>query len=137
MPTWIATLADPLLELVSGRLVTGGVLQRGGRGLFGVGGARFPALDLLASARPQVRLTYMLRHPHDMDPTGAMCAALLGSVGAQKALDVDGDRARIRTGVDLATESLPGDLRRLLVGVEVACEAQSLPPSLRLRPTEA
>lgn len=136
VPTWIATLADTVVGFVAGRLVASGVLQRGGRGLFGVGAARFPALDLLASARPHVRLAHMLRHPREMDRPGAVCAALLGAIGAQKVLDVDRDRAVVRAAVAGATDSLPDDLRGLLVGVEVACEVQSLPPSLRLRPSE-
>lgn len=132
VPTWILTLGGPVVELVADQLRAQGVVRRAGRGLFGLGPERFPAANLLASARPRIRLEHMIRYPRGMDRAGAVCAALVGAVDAHRVLAVDGDRAQVREAVDAATASLPEDLRTLLAGVEAA---QSMPPFLRMRPT--
>lgn len=134
---WVGALADHFLDTVSSRLVAAGVVARGGRGLLGRGTPRFPAVDLLASARPRVHLEHKLRRPGDLDDGAAVCAAVLVAVGAERSLDVDGDRAAVRAGIAAAHDRLPPDVHRLLTGLEVATAAHSLPPSLRLRPSDA
>ncbi len=135
VPTWLGVLGDALYELVAARLVGAGILVRS-RGLVGRS-FRYPAANLLAAAGPRVRLEHMVRRPRDRDVSGAVCAALLGAVGAAGALETDGSRRSMRRTLTGIAESLPEDLRNLVMSVEVAHESGSLPPSLRLRPSSA
>lgn len=137
VPSWVAALADPLFDLVATRLVDEGVVHRAGRGLLGRGPERFPSVDLLRAAGPRVRLEHMLREPDELDPAGSVCAAVLGALGADRVLDVDGDRAAVRRAIAAVTDSLPVDLRSLLTGLEVAHASGALPPSLRLRVSDS
>jgi hypothetical protein len=64
---WIETFADVLYELVGRRLIAAGVVRResGGRQLMRKRPDRFPAVDLLAAARPRLRVEHMLRSPEE------------------------------------------------------------------------
>jgi hypothetical protein len=135
VPTWVGALAEPLLDTVAVRVARAGIVGRGGRGLFGRGAERFPARNLLTSARPRVRLEHMLRHPRSLDRPTAAVAAVLGAVGAERSLDVDGSREVVRAGLAAARDRLPADLAELVSGVEAA-NAAPPPSSLRLRPSD-
>jgi Golgi phosphoprotein 3 (GPP34) len=135
VPTWLGAIGDALYELIAARLVGTGILVRT-RGLVGRA-HRYPAANLLAAAGPRVRLEHMVRSPRERDVPGAVCAALLGAVGAAGALETDGSRRSMRRTLAAIAESLPADLRSLVMSVEVAHESGSLPPSLRLRPSTA
>jgi Golgi phosphoprotein 3 (GPP34) len=127
--TWLGAIGDAMYELVANRLVKAGILARS-RGLVGRV-HRYPAADLLAAAGPRVRLEHMVRRPRERDTEGAVCAALLGAVGAAGVLETDGSRRSMRRNLAGIAESLPADLRRLVMSVEVAHESGSLPPSGR------
>ena len=133
--TWLGAIGDALYELVAARLVGTGILVRT-RGLVGRA-HRYPAANLLAAAGPRVRLEHMVREPRERDVPGAVCAALLGAIGAAGALETDGSRRSMRRTLAAIAESLPADLRSLVMSVEVAHESGSLPPSLQLRPSTA
>jgi Golgi phosphoprotein 3 (GPP34) len=133
VPTWLGAIGDALYELVAARMVGAGILVRS-RGLVGRT-QRYPAANLLAAAGPRVRLEHMVRRPRERDLPGAVCAALLGAVGAVGVLEIDGGRRSMRRTLNGIAEALPDDLRRLVMSVEVAHESGSLPPSLRLRPS--
>ncbi len=135
VPTWLAAIGDALYELVAARLVGSGILVRS-RGLVGRT-HRYPAANLLAAAGPRVRLEHMVRKPRECDVPGAVCAALLGAVGATGALEIDGGRRSMRRTLAAIAETLPADLRSMVMSVEVAHESGTLPPSLRLRPSTA
>ncbi|WP_219418860.1 GOLPH3/VPS74 family protein [Pseudonocardia nigra] len=137
VPVWVAALAERLFDLVAGRLTNAGIVHRtGGPGLLRRSAQRFAATDLLAAARPRLRLEHMLRTPQELDVPSAACAAVLAAVGADRVLDVDGDRAAIRQVIAAARTSLPVDLRNLVTGLEVAHASAELPPSLRLRTSD-
>lgn len=133
--TWLSAIGDAQFELVAARLTGSGILMRI-RGRMGRAN-RFPAANLLAAAGPRVRLEHMVRRPRGRDVEGSVCAALRAAVGATGTLDVDGDRRATRAGVAALTEALPVDLRSLAMSVEVAHASGSLPPSIRLRPSNA
>lgn len=114
---WVGALGEPLVEAVAARVVGAGIVGRGGRGLLGRGAERFPARDLLTSARPRVRLEHMLRHPRSLDRPTAAVAAVLGAVGAERSLDVDGSREVVRDGIAAARDRLPTDLAELVAGL--------------------
>lgn len=135
VPTWLAAIGDALYELVAARLVGADILVRS-RGLVGRT-HRYPATNLLAAAGPRVRLEHMVRRPRERDVPGAVCAALLGAIAAGGVLEIDGSRRSMRRTLAAIAESLPVDLRSLVMSVEVAHESGSLPPSLRLRPSTA
>jgi hypothetical protein len=135
VPTWLAAIGDALYELVAARLLGTGILARS-RGLIGRS-PRYPAANLLAAVGPRIRLEHMVRRPRDRDPEGTVCAALLGAIGAAGTIDVDASRRATRRGLAELTETLPVDLRSLVMSVEVAHASGSLPPSLRLRPSNA
>lgn len=118
--TWVEALSGPLVEMVAARVVGAGIVGRGGRGLFGRGAERFPARDLLTCARPRVRLEHMLRHPRGFDRPTAACAAVLGAVGAERVLDVDGSRTVVRDGLAAARAMLPAELGELVDGLAAA-----------------
>jgi hypothetical protein len=135
VPTWLAAIGDALFELVAARLTTSGILMRT-RGITGRAN-RFPAANLLAAAGPRVRLEHMVRRPRERDVEGSVCAALLAAVGAAGTLAVDDNRKATRAGLAALTDALPVDLRSLAMSVEVAHASGSLPPSIRLRPSNA
>lgn len=116
--TWVGTLGEPLVDMVAARVVSAGIVGRGGRGPFGRGAVRYPARNLLTSARPRVRLEHMLRHPRSLDLPTAAVAAVLAAVGAERSLDVDGTRAVVRDGLATARERLPADLAALVADLE-------------------
>jgi hypothetical protein len=125
---WIDTLSEVLYELVARRLVDDGVVRReqGGRQLMRRRPDRFPATDLLAAARPRLRLEHMLRTPQEFDLSGAILAVLVGSVGVETVLDPEIDRAVARELMTRLEENFPADLRVLIEGVEAAVSAVSL-----------
>lgn len=135
VPTWLAAIGDALYELVAARMVGTGILVRS-RGLVGRA-YRYPAANLLAAAGPRVRLEHMVRRPRERDLPGAVCAALLGAIGGAGALETDGSRRSMRRTLAAIAESLPTELRSLVMGVEVAHGSGSLPPSVQLRPSTA
>lgn len=135
VPTLVAELAGPLLESVAAGVTGAGIVGRGGRGLFGRGAERYPARDLLTSARPRVRLEHMLRHPRSLDRPTAAVAAVLGAVGAERSLDVDGSREVVRAGIAAARDLLPADLAELVAGVAAATAGPLPPPSPGVRPS--
>jgi hypothetical protein len=137
VPVWVATLADRLFDLLATLLVTEGIVRRSPGSRLVRSSDRFPAQDLLAAAGPRLRLEHALRSPGDLDITSSIVAALLGSIGAGRVLDADGNRGAIRRRIEEVTASLPVDLRDLIIGMEVAHASGELPPSLRLRTTDS
>ena len=125
---WIDTFSEVLYELVARRLVDEGVVRReaGGRQLMRRRPDRFPATDLLAAARPRLRLEHMLRTPQEFDLPGAIIAVLVGAVGAETVLDPEIDRTGVRELVTRLEENLPADVRALVDGVRAAVAAVSL-----------
>lgn len=137
VPVWVATLADRLFELLATLLISEGVVRRvTNKRLLGRAADSFPAQNLLAAAGPRLRLEHALRSPEDLDITYAIVAALLGSIGAARVLDTDGDRGATRRRIEEVTASLPLDLHDLIIGMEVAHASGELPPSLRLRTSD-
>lgn len=134
VPIWLSAIGDALQVLVADRLVGAGIVAHTTR-FFGRVHC-YPATDLLASAGPRVRLEHMVRHPEDGDTPGALCAALLAAVGARRVVNVDGPRRDTRRGFDALTATLPVEMHSLVMSVEVAYAAGSLPPTLRLRPRD-
>jgi hypothetical protein len=125
---WVETLREVLYELIARRLVAEGVVRReqGGRQLMRKRPDRFPATDLLAAARPRLRLEHMLRTPHEFDLPGAVMAVLIGALGVEAVLDPELDRAATRELMGELEENLPVDLRALVDGVRTAVTAISL-----------
>ena len=125
---WIDTFREVLYELVARRLVDEGVVRReqGGRQLMRRRPDRFPATDLLAAARPRLRLEHMLRTPQEFDLPGAIIAVLVGAVGAETVLDPEIDRNATRELLTRLEENLPEDVRSLVEGVRAAVAAVSL-----------
>ncbi|HVH23880.1 MAG TPA: GPP34 family phosphoprotein [Pseudonocardia sp.] len=120
---WIDALGEPLYELVARQLVDDGTVrrQRGGRRLLGRAADRFPSAELLRAAGPRLQLERMLRHSEEeIDLETTILAAVLGALRVEHTIDVDGDRAAVKAAVAAAADSLPIDLRSLLVGVEAS-----------------
>jgi hypothetical protein len=125
---WVETFGEMLPELIARQLVAAGVIRReeGGRQLLRRRPDRFPATDLLAAARPRLRLEHMLRTPQEFDLPGAVVAVLIGALGAEVLLDPELDRATTRDLIGRLRANLPADLRDLMEGVEAAVAAISL-----------
>jgi hypothetical protein len=125
---WVETLAEMLPELVARQLIVDGVVRReeGGRQLMRRRPDRFPATDLLAAARPRLRLEHMLRTPQEFDLSGAVLAVLVGVLGVEPTLDPNIDRAETRELIDRLRTHMPSDLQNLIDGVEAAVAAASL-----------
>ena len=125
---WVETFRDVLHELVVRRLIAEGVVRReeGGRQLMRRRPDRFPAIDLLAAARPRLRVEHMLRNPQEFDLSGAVLAVLIGALGVESVLDPEIDRAEARELMSRLEENLPADLRALVEGVRTAVAAISL-----------
>jgi len=132
VPVWLAAIGDAVAELVAARLVEAGILVRT-RSLVRRR-SRYPAINLLASAGPRVRLEHMVHTPEESDIASATCAALVDAVGAGRVLQGEAPRRDLRRGLTALGALLPPDLRSLVMSVEVAHASGSLPPSLRLRP---
>jgi hypothetical protein len=125
---WVETLQEVLYELIGRRLINDGVVRReqGGRQLMRRRPDRFPATDLLAAARPRLRLEHMLRTPQEFDLPGAILAVLVGAVGVETVLDPEIDRTAARELMTRLEENFPADLRALIEGVRAAAVAVSL-----------
>jgi hypothetical protein len=125
---WVDTFRDVLYELVARGLIDEGVVRRedGGRQLMRRRPDRFPATDLLAAARPRLRMEHMLRTPQEFDLTGAVLAVLVGALGVESVLDPEIDRTTARELIGRLEENLPVDLRSLVEGVRAAVAAVSL-----------
>ena len=125
---WVETLVEMLPELVARQLIVDGVVRReeGGRQLMRRRPDRFPATDLLAAARPRLRLEHMLRTPQEFDLSGAVLAVLVGVLGVEPTLDPNIDRADTRELIDRLRTHMPSDLQNLIEGVEAAVAAASL-----------
>jgi Golgi phosphoprotein 3 (GPP34) len=116
---WVETLQEVLYELIGRR-------EQGGRQLMRRRPDRFPATDLLAAARPRLRLEHMLRTPQEFDLPGAILAVLVGAVGVETVLDPEIDRTAARELMTRLEENFPADLRALIEGVRAAAVAVSL-----------
>jgi len=125
---WIETFADVLYELVGRRLVAAGVVRReaGGRQLMRKRPDRFPAVDLLAAARPRLRVEHMLRRPEEFDLPGAVVAVLIEALDSHSVLDPELDRAAIRELSAQLEANLPVHLHAVVQGVRAAVAAVSL-----------
>ncbi len=125
---WVETFGGVLPELVARRLVAEGVVrhERGGRQLVRRRADRYPATDLLAAARPRLRLEHMLRTPQEFDLSGAVLAVVVRALGVESLLDPDLDRGTTRELVGRLEANLPGDLRVLVEGMRGAVAAVSL-----------
>ena len=65
---WTDSLAEPLYELIATRLQDLGIVRREvGGGLVRRKPDRFPGVDLLAAARPRMRLERMIGSPRELD----------------------------------------------------------------------
>lgn len=120
--TWVDGLGDVVYELEARRLVTDQVVRRvpGSRRVVRRGPDHFPAVDLLKSAGPRVRLEHMLRHPEDLDPAGTVVAGIIRAVDADRVLDVDRNRVAVKNSLDAAARRMPPDLMSLVDGVQSA-----------------
>jgi Golgi phosphoprotein 3 (GPP34) len=125
---WVETFAEMLPELIARQLVGDGVVRReeGGRQLMRRRPDRYPATDLLAAARPRLRLEHMLRTPQEFDLSGAVLAVLVGALGIESILDPELDRATARELIGRLRTRLPADLRDLIEGTEATAAAISL-----------
>ena len=125
---WVETFAEMLPELIARQLVGEGVVRReeGGRQLMRRRPDRYPATDLLAAARPRLRLEHMLRTPQEFDLSGAVLAVLVGALGIESILDPELDRATARELIGRLRTRLPADLRDLIEGTEATAAAISL-----------
>jgi hypothetical protein len=120
---WTISLAEPLYELIARRLLDMKVVHReSGGGLVRRKPDRFPGNDLLAAARPRMRLERMIRSPRELDLPGAFTAALLWALGAEGALDEEVDRDAAAEVVRQVNEHLPADLHALLTGARAALD---------------
>jgi hypothetical protein len=118
---WTETLADPLYEWIAHRLEAMGVVRREtGGGLVRRRPDRFRGTDLLAAARPRLRLERMIRSPRELDLPGAFTVTLLWTLGAEGVLDPDIDRIAVRELVRQVNEHLPADLHTVLNGARAA-----------------
>lgn len=137
VPVWVATLSDRLFDLLATLLAGEGIVRRvPGPRVLGRAGDRYLAQDLLAAAGPRLRLEHALRTPSELDLSSQVVAALIGSIGATRAIDPDGNRRAVRRRVEEITKGLRLDLRDLIIGMEVAHASGELPPSLRLRTSD-
>jgi hypothetical protein len=120
---WTDTLAQPLYDLISQRLEEMGVVRReGGGGLVRRKPDRFPGVDLLAAARPRMRLERMIQSPREIDLPGAFTASLLWALGVEGVLDPEIDRSAARELVRQVNEHLPADLHTVLAGARAAAD---------------
>ncbi|MCO1656943.1 GOLPH3/VPS74 family protein [Pseudonocardia humida] len=120
---WADSLAQPLYDLISRRLESLGVVRReSGGGLVRRKPDRFPGVDLLAAARPRMRLERMIGSPRELDLPGAFTASLLWTLGLEGVLDPEIDRSAARELVRQVNEHLPADLHTVLAGVRAAAE---------------
>lgn len=120
---WTDSLAQPLYELISQRLEEMGVVRReDGGGLVRRKPDRFPGVDLLAAARPRMRLERMIRSPREIDLPGAFTASLLWALGVEGVLDPEIDRSAARDLVHQVNEHLPADLHTVLAGARAAAD---------------
>jgi hypothetical protein len=118
---WVESLADPLYELTARRLEEMGIVRReAGGGLVRRKPDRFPGVDLLAAARPRMRLERMIRSPKELDLPGAFTVSLLWTLGADGALDPEIDKNAARELVQQVDEHLPADLHSVLAGARAA-----------------
>lgn len=126
--SWVEAFTGVLFEQVADLLVREGVIRRvpGGRVLLRQRPDRFPALDLLRSAGPRLRLEHMLRSPKELDTRGMALAGIFRALEMERVLDVDRDRADVKASVGQAADRLPIDLRSLVDGVGQAVSAISL-----------
>jgi hypothetical protein len=125
---WVESFCELLPELIARQLVAAGVVRHepGGRQLMRRRADRYPSTDLLAAARPRLRLEHMLRTPQDFDLSGAVLAVLIGALGAEALLDPELDRAATRELIGRLRTHLPAVLQELMEGVEAAVAAISL-----------
>ena len=138
VPVWVATLADRLFDLLASLLASEGIVRRApGSRLIRRSSDSYPAQDLLAAAGPRLRLEHALRSPADLDLPSQVVAALIGSIGAGRAIDLDGNRGAVRRRIEEITGALRLDLRDLIIGMEVAHASGELPPSLRLHTSDS
>lgn len=120
--TWVESLGPAVNEFVARGLLDDGVVRVERRRAFGRGGVRYPALDLLRASSPRVRLLHMLNHPAAFDLQGALCAAIVGVLGAERVFEIDID-SRLFTDLDAG---LPTAMRTLLAGLAASVAAVSL-----------
>jgi hypothetical protein len=120
---WTDSLAQPLYELISQRLEEMGVVRReSGGGLVRRKPDRFPGVDLLAAARPRMRLERMISSPREIDLPGAFTASLLWALGVEGVLDPEIDRSAARELVRQVNEHLPADLHTVLAAARAAAD---------------
>jgi hypothetical protein len=120
---WTDSLAEPLYELIAQRLQNLGVVRReAGGGLVRRKPDRFPGVDLLAAARPRMRLERMIANPRERDLPGAFTASLLWALGAEGVLDPEIDRIAARELVRQVDEQLPADLQAVLAAARAAAD---------------
>ena len=121
--TWCENLAEPMREMLGRRLAAEGVLRREQRRR----GDRYPALDLLRAASPQLRLEHALRTPSaDLDLVAGYTAALIWTLGVERILDLNMDRVSARDFVTTIHAALPPSLQDLLRGLQLAVAAVSI-----------
>jgi hypothetical protein len=121
---WVEALGQPLYEQIGQRLEAMGVVRReAAGGLMRRRPDRFPGVDLLAAARPRMRLERMIRSPKELDLPGAFTASLLWALGADGVLDdSEIDKNAVRELVRQVDEHLPADLHSVLSGARAAAE---------------
>ena len=125
--TWCENLSESVQELVARRLIEDDVLHRVvGGGVIRRRSDRYPAKALLRAVGPRLRLEHMLRTPSELDLAGALLAALLRTLDAERVLDPSVDRAAARQLVDGVMDNLPTSLRALVDGAASAVAAVSL-----------
>ncbi|MFB9236874.1 GPP34 family phosphoprotein [Plantactinospora siamensis] len=125
---WVEHLRDNAREAVGRRLVALGMVRREeSRGVLSRKGAvRFPGVEPMVCAQPQVRLAYQLERPGVIHPQMATLAALLLALGLEHLLVVTMSRQETREQLTQITASLPAELHALVTGVQAATAALAL-----------
>ncbi|MFC7550569.1 GPP34 family phosphoprotein [Plantactinospora sp. GCM10030261] len=125
---WVEHLRDNAREAVGRRLVNAGVVRREeSRGMLGRrNGVRFPGVEPMVCAQPQVKLAYQLERPGVIHPQMATLAALLLAVGLEHLLVVTMSRQECKEQLSQITASLPEELHTLVTGVQAATAALAL-----------
>lgn len=125
---WVEHLRPNAREAVAQRLLAAGVVRREeNRGMLSRRGApRYPGVEPMVCAQPQVRLAYQLERPGTIDPQTATLAALVLAAGLDQLLVVSMSRQETREQLTQITASLPVELQALITGVQAATAALAL-----------
>lgn len=130
--TWVGSdLGAAVTDLVAADLVAADVVrhERVRVGLRGRKQDRFPSVDLLGAAGPQVRMRGMLRTGEGLDLRSATVVLLVDALGAVHLLDADNPQPLLGE----VRRYLPPELSSLVAGLTTVVAAASVALSGRRR----